>query len=94
MANDVDDNHDKAHEVMTEDDAVERGQALAEQNNAAEEKRRKELEAEADEGIKPVEGNVPENNKDNGEDTGPNRGDLSNTRPATGSRGVDSSSKK
>lgn len=80
MATQVPDNHDKAHEVMTEQDAVERGKALAEQNNAAEQKRREELEAQADEGLKPVEGHVPENNKDNGQDTGPNRGDLSDVR--------------
>lgn len=93
----VPDNHDKAHEVMNETDAVERGQALAEQNNAAEQKRREELEAEADKGVKPAEGDVPENNEDNGKDSGPNRGDLSDTRStsnSTGTKGVRSSSKK
>lgn len=84
---DVADNHDKAHEVMTEDDAVKRGQALAEVNAAKDQERQDELDNQAEAGVKPAEGNVPENNKDNGEDTGPNRGDLSNTRPTSGTTG-------
>ena len=93
----VPDNHDKAHEVMTEQDAVERGKALAEQNAAAEQKRFDEQQDEAARGVLPNEGNVPENNKDNGQDTGPNRGDLSDTRSSstsTGSKGVKSNSSK
>lgn len=85
----VPDNHDKAHEVMNEQDAIERGKALADQNNAKEEVRREELATEAEAGVKPEEGHVPENNKDNGKSTGPNRGDLSDVRSKS-----DTSSKK
>ena len=79
MATQVPDNHDKAHEVMTEADAVERGKKLAEVNREAEVKRQEELNAQAEKGVKPAEGNVPENNEDNGKDSGPNKGDLSDT---------------
>lgn len=84
MSTQVPDNHDKAHEVMTEDDAVKRGQQLAEANNETEQARREELETENDKGLKPVEGNVPENNEDNGNKVGgDNAGDIQDTRAKT-----------
>jgi hypothetical protein len=74
----VDDNHDKAHEVMSEQDAIQRGKDLAEQNNAIERNREEE---DRDRGHTPKEGNVPENNKDNNKNTGNTEpGDLQETR--------------
>lgn len=66
MATQVPDNHDKAHESMTEQDAVERGKNLAALNHEAEQKKIEESRVDTGKGQTVEEGKTPENNESNG----------------------------
>lgn len=90
MADQVPDNHDRAHEVMTEGEAIERGQNLAQVNHEAEQAR---LQESRDEAARDRGGLPPENNFDNGHADEDRKNNLDSENSVVNQKAGDDSSK-